>query len=101
MCFVPYRKTREAERKLQQLAQFTRDASFPIVQKTYDQQIAEQRQKIMQGLQRAGSDPLGDLAMSKEMMRSVYLRAFICCCLFFFCLLSQNEHASNVRYLRA
>eukprot|EP00750_Incisomonas_marina_P030796 INCI7656.3.p1 GENE.INCI7656.3~~INCI7656.3.p1 ORF type:complete len:308 (-),score=82.39 INCI7656.3:284-1207(-) len=62
-------ETREAERKLQQLAQFTRDASFPIVQKTYDQQIAEQRQKIMQGLQRAGSDPLGDLAMSKEMMR--------------------------------
>ncbi len=70
-------QAREAEKKLQQLAQFTRDMTFTNVQKSYDQQIADQREKFLRGVQRKGQDPLGELAMSKEMMRCAFFSVFV------------------------
>ena len=54
-------QAREAEKKLAQLKQFTRDTAFENVQKTYDESIAEQREKMLQGLKKQGEDPLAQL----------------------------------------
>ena len=62
-------KDRNVEATKKALADFTWDQSFSTVKKTYQQDIAEKREKMLRNLHAKGHDPLAHLAMSKEMLR--------------------------------
>lgn len=51
------------------MKEFTHDSQFQNLRKTYDEDIAYKKEKMLRGLVQKGHDPLAQLAMSKEMLR--------------------------------